>query len=254
MIPVTYWSVAGVAWPPVASTTRPQLVKGSRAARTTIALKLLMAVSGLLFIGFVLGHMYGNLKAFSGQEAFNHYAEHLRELGEPMLPHEGFLWIMRVGLIVAVIVHIACAAILASRAAKARPVKYVAKKNVGSSISSRTMRWGGVTILVFIVWHLLNFTIVKINPSNGDTGGHDPYSLVVDTFDLWWMTIIYLLAMVALGLHLHHGTFSSLQTLGFTNTATSRARARAAGWVVAIVVAGGFSLVPLSVLVGIIEK
>ncbi|TNM40393.1 succinate dehydrogenase cytochrome b subunit [Nocardioides albidus] len=238
----------------MATTTRPQLVKGSRAARTTIALKLLMAVSGLLFIGFVLGHMYGNLKAFAGEEAFNDYAHHLREIGEPMLPHEGFLWIMRLGLIVAVIVHIACAAILAGRAAKARPVKYVAKKNTGSSISSRTMRWGGVAILVFIVWHLLNFTIVKVNPSNGDTGGSNPFALVVDTFDLWWMTLIYLLAMVALGLHLHHGTFSSLQTLGFTNSATSRARARAAGWVVAIVVAGGFSLVPLSVLVGIIEK
>ncbi|WP_408896555.1 succinate dehydrogenase cytochrome b subunit [Nocardioides sp. R1-1] len=240
----------------MATTTRPQLVKGSRAARTTIALKLLMAVSGLLFIGFVLGHMYGNLKAFSGEEAFNEYAHHLRELGEPMLPHEGFLWIMRVGLIVAVIVHIACAAILAARAAKARPVKYVAKKNRGSSISSRTMRWGGVTILVFLVWHLLNFTIVKVNPSNGETGDPDgsAYGLLVDTFDLWWMTVLYLLAMVALALHLHHGTFSSLQTLGFTNSATSRARARAAGWVVAIVVAGGFSLVPLSVLVGIIEK
>ncbi len=229
-------------------------MKGSRAARTTIALKMLMALSGLLFIGFVLGHMYGNLKAFSGEEAFNHYAEHLRELGEPMLPHEGFLWIMRVGLLAAVIVHIACAAILASRAAKARPVKYAVKKNAGSSISSRTMRWGGVAILLFIIWHLLNFTIVKINPSNGDTGGDNPYRLVVDTFDTPWMTVIYLIAMVALGLHLHHGTFSSLQTLGFTGSAVSRARARAAGWIIAIVIAGGFSLVPLSVLVGIIEK
>lgn len=254
MIRVTYRCVAGVAWPPVATTTRPQLVKGSRAARTTIALKMLMAVSGLLFIGFVLAHMYGNLKAFAGEEAFNEYAHHLREIGEPMLPHEGFLWIMRVGLIVAVVVHIACAVALWRRAAAARPVQYVAKKNNGSSLSSRTMRWGGVTLLIFIVWHLLNFTIVKVNPSNGDTGGENPYALTIDTFDLWWMTILYLLAMVALGLHLHHGTFSSLQTLGFTNTAVSRARARATGWIVAIVIAGGFSLVPLSVLVGIIEK
>lgn len=254
MIPVTYCPVAGVAWPPVATTTRPQLVKGSRAARTTIALKMLMAVSGLLFIAFVLGHMYGNLKAFAGESAFNEYAHHLRELGEPMLPHEGFLWIMRVGLIVAVVVHIACAAVLAARASKARPVKYVAKKNNGSSLSSRTMRWGGVTLLVFIVWHLLNFTIVKVNPSNGETGGENPYALLVDTFDTWWMTVVYLLAMIALGLHLHHGTFSSLQTLGLTNSAVSRARARATGWIVAIVIAGGFSLVPLSVLVGIIEK
>ncbi|HWJ68231.1 MAG TPA: succinate dehydrogenase cytochrome b subunit [Nocardioides sp.] len=256
MIRVTYRSVAGVAWPLVATTTRPELVKGSRAARSTIALKLLMALSGLLFIGFVLGHMYGNLKAFSGEEKFNDYAHHLRELGEPMLPHEGFLWIMRVGLIAALVIHVVCAVILWQRAAKARPVKYVAKKNTGSSLSSRTMRWGGLTLLVFIVWHLLNFTIVKVNPSNGETGDPDgsAYNLLVDTFDLWWMTLIYLVAMLALGFHLHHGTFSSLQTLGYTNSATSRARARAAGWVVAIVIAGGFSLVPLAVLAGIIEK
>ncbi len=254
MIRVTYWPVAGVAWPPVATTTRPQLAKGSRAARSTIALKIMMAVSGLLFIGFVAGHMYGNLKAFSGEEAFNEYAHHLRELGEPMLPYEGFLWIMRVGLLVALVVHVGCAVALARRAAKARPVKYVAKKNVGSSISSRTMRWGGLTLLVFLVWHLLNFTIVKVNPATGDTGSENPYALMVESFELWWMTIIYLVAMAALALHLHHGTFSSLQTLGFTNTAVSRARARTAGWVVAIVIAGGFALVPLSVLVGIIEK
>ncbi|WP_141012655.1 succinate dehydrogenase cytochrome b subunit [Nocardioides sambongensis] len=240
----------------MATTTRPSLVKGSRAARSTIALKILMAVSGLLFIAFVLAHMYGNLKAFSGEDSFNEYAEHLREIGEPMLPHEGALWIIRVGLIVALVVHVTCAVILAKRAARARPVKYVVKTNNGSSVSSRTMRWGGVTILAFLVWHLLNFTIVKINPSNGETGDpeHNPYKLMVESFDVWWITVIYLLAMLALGMHLHHGTFSSLQTLGFTNSATSRARARAAGWVVAIVIAGGFALVPLSVLVGIIEK
>ena len=213
-----------------------------------------MAVSGLLFIAFVLGHMYGNLKAYAGEESFNEYAHHLRVLGEPLLPYSGFLWIMRAGLIIALVAHVGAAVVLARRAAKARPVKYAVKRNTGSSISSRTMRWGGLTLLIFIVWHLLNFTIVKINPSNGETGGENPYRLMVDTFDTPWMTVIYLLAMVALGLHLHHGTFSSLQTLGLTGSAVSRARARAAGWVVAIVIAGGFSLVPLSVLVGIIEK
>lgn len=232
------------------------LVKGSRGTRSTIALKILMALSGLAFIGFVLGHMYGNLKAFSGQAAFNEYAEHLRELGEPLLPHSGLLWIIRVGLIVALVVHVVTALMLTQRAHAARTQKYAVKKSVASSVSSRTMRWGGVTILVFLVWHLLNFTIGKINPATGDTGdaAGDPYSLLVDTFDLWWMTIIYLVAMVALGLHLHHGTWSSMQTLGFTGTAASRARAKAAGWIVAVVVAGGFSLVPLSVLLGIIEK
>ena len=189
-------------------TTRPELAKGARAARSTIALKILMAVSGLLFIGFVLGHMYGNLKAFSGEEKFNDYAHHLRELGEPLLPYEGLLWILRVGLIVALVVHVVCAVVLWKRAATARPVKYVAKKNRGSSFSSRTMRWGGLTVLAFLVWHLLNFTIVKINPSNGETGSDNPYALLVETFDLWWMTIIYLVAMAALALHLHQPAFA----------------------------------------------
>lgn len=229
------------------------MVKGSRSTRSTIAIKLAMALSGLVFIGFVLAHMYGNLKAFAGEESFNHYAEHLREIGEPMLPHSGLLWILRAGLIVSLVVHVASAVILARRAGKARTVAYVNKKNKASSLSSRTMRWGGATLLVFIVWHLLNFTIVKINPSNGDTGGHNPYALMVDSFDLWWMTIIYLVAMLALGMHLHHGTWSSLQTLGLTGTPAARARAKSAGWIVAIVIAGGFSLVPLSVLLGIID-
>ncbi len=231
-------------------------MKGTRGSRSTIALKILMAASGLAFIGFVLGHMYGNLKAFSGQEAFNGYAEHLRTIGYPLLPESGLLWIIRIGLIAALVIHVGVALALTRRAHSARTVKYAVKKNVASSVSSRTMRWGGVTILVFLVWHLLNFTIGKINPATGETGdaAGDPYSLMVDTFDLWWMTIIYLLAMVALGLHLHHGTWSAMQTLGLTNTAASRARAKAAGWVIAVIVAGGFSLVPLSVLLGIIEK
>lgn len=215
-----------------------------------------MAASGLAFIGFVLGHMYGNLKALSGQEAFNGYAEHLREIGYPLLPESGLLWILRVGLIVALVVHVGAALALTRRAHAARTVKYAVKKNVASSVSSRTMRWGGVTILVFLAWHLLNFSIGKVNPATGETGAAagDPYSLLVDTFDLWWMTIIYLVAMVALGLHLHHGTWSAMQTLGLTNTAASRARAKAAGWVIAVIVAGGFALVPLSVVLGIIEK
>ena len=106
--------------------------------------------------------------------------------------------------------------------------------------------------MLFLIWHLVNFTIGKVNVSGGAT--NDPYDLLVDTFDTWWMTIIYLLAMVALALHLHHGTWSALQTLGLTNSARSRANAKTAGWVVAVVIAGGFSLVPLFVLFGVITK
>lgn len=235
--------------------TQRSLVKGARATRTTITLKIAMALSGLLFIAFVLGHMYGNLKAFSGQESFNSYAEHLRELGEPLLPYSGLLWIIRVGLIVALVVHVACAVALWRRAGSARSVQYANRKYRNSSLSSRTMRWGGLTVLLFLVWHLLNFTIGKINVATGETGSAagDPYSLLVDSFQVWWLTVFYLVAMAALALHLHHGTFSSMQTLGLTNTVASRQRARLAGWVLAVVVAGGFSLVPLGVLVGIIE-
>ncbi len=232
----------------------PTLVKGRRTTRTTIALKMSMAVSGLLFIAFVLGHMYGNLKAFSGELAFNEYAHHLRTLGEPLLPYGGALWIIRIGLIVALVVHVASAYALARRARAARTVSYASKRYKNSSLSSRTMRWGGVTLLVFLVWHLLNFTIVKVNPNPEGTTTANPYVLMVETFDLWWMTLIYLAAMAALALHLHHGTWSALQTLGFTNTAAARQRAKAAGWLLAVVVAGGFSLVPVSVLLGIIEK
>src|SRR4051794_5934218 len=196
------------------ATTSP-LVRGTRGVRTTIALKILMAVSGIIFIGFVLLHMYGNLKAFSGHDAYNEYAEHLRILGEPMLPREGALWIIRSVLIVSLVVHVASAAALWKRARRARRTQYVMKKNNASSLSSRTMRWGGLTLLLFIIWHLVNFTIGKVNVSGGAT--NDPYNLLVDTFDTWWMTLIYLAAMLTLAMHLHHGVWSSAQTLGLTN-------------------------------------
>lgn len=240
---------------PVATTT---LISGARSTRSTIALKLAMAVSGIVFILFVLVHMYGNLKAFSGEVSYNEYAAHLRTIGEPILPYSGFLWIMRVVLLGSLVVHVASAVTLWRRASRQRPVKYAVKKNKSSSLSSRTMRWGGLTILLFVIWHLLQFTIVKINVGSGGQGAditENPYQLLVHAFapGTWWMTVIYLLAMLALGFHLHHGTFSSLQTLGWTGTAAARNRARVAGWVVAIVIAGGFSLVPLFTVVGVIK-
>lgn len=236
--------------------TSPILVKSARAGRTMIALKLMMAASGLIFIGFVLLHMYGNLHAFEGRKAYNDYAEWLRTVGQPALPREGLLWIIRTVLIVSLVVHIGCFGVLARRARLARPVKYQVKKNVASSLSSRTMRWGGITIFIFLVWHLLEFTIVKINVGSGGQDANivqSPYDLLVHTFNAGWMTVIYLLAMAALGMHLHHGTFSSMQTLGLTNSARARGNARIAGWVVAIVIAGGFSLTPLFVLFGVIK-
>jgi succinate dehydrogenase / fumarate reductase cytochrome b subunit len=227
------------------------LVKGARSTHSTIALKMLMAVSGLVFIAFVLAHMYGNLQAFAGHEAFNEYAEHLREIGEPMFPRSGLLWVLRVGLIAALAVHVYSAAVLWRRAGRARTVKYVVKKHTGATFASRMMRWGGVTILVFIVWHLLNFTIGKVNPQGGET--NDPYLLLVDTFDLWWMTLIYLVAMAMLGAHLHHGIWSAAQTLGLTNNARARRNAKVLGLSLALIITVGFSLVPIFVLAGVIS-
>jgi succinate dehydrogenase / fumarate reductase cytochrome b subunit len=233
---------------PVANTN---LVERARTTRSTIALKLLMAVSGLVFIGYLLLHMYGNLMIFGGHDTFNEYAHHLRTFGEPMLPYGGLLWVIRVLLIVSLVAHVGAFVALTSRASKARTQKYEVKKNLASSLSSRTMRWGGVALLIFVVWHLIHFTIPKVNPDGGPT--NDPYNLVVDSFSLWWMTLIYLLALVALALHLHHGTWSAMQTLGLTGNARARARAKTLGWVIAMVIAGGFALGPLSIALGLVD-
>jgi len=228
------------------------LVRDGRAVRSTIALKMLMALSGLFFIAFVLGHMYGNLKAFAGQDAFNEYAEHLREYGQPILPYGGLLWIIRVGLVASLGVHVYAAFTLWARAKRARTTPYVMKKRTGATYASLLMRWGGVTLLLFVVWHLLNFSIGKVNVTGGATD--DPYVLLVDTFATWWLTLLYLLAMAMLGAHLHHGFWSACQTLGLTGTARARNLAKSVGVVLAVVIVVGFSLVPLAVLVGIIEK
>ena len=236
----------------VTSVATATLVKDSRSTRSTIALKLLMAVSGIIFIGFVLAHMYGNLKAFSGHEAYNDYAHHLREFGEPMLPHTGFLWILRVVLLASLLVHVAAAVTLWRRAKRARTIKYVVKKNNHSTYASHLMRLGGVTLLLFIVWHLLNFTIGKVNVAGGST--EDPYNLLVDSFATWWLTLIYLVAMLMLGAHLHHGIWSAAQTLGWTSHARSRWVVRQFAFTLALIITIGFSLVPVFVLAGVIDK
>ena len=230
----------------------PTLVEGARATQSTIFLKILMAASGAVFIGFVLLHMYGNLKAFSGHDAYNEYAHHLRILGEPMLPENGALWIIRVVLLASLLVHVYCAAALWRRAKRARTVQYQVKKHTGAIPASRMMRFGGVALLLFIVWHLLNFTIGKVNVSGGAT--NDPYNLLVDSFDTWWLTVIYLVAMAMLGAHLHHGIWSATQTLGLTGSERTRKLAKNSAFGLAVLISGGFAIVPISVLLGIIEK
>lgn len=212
-----------------------------------------MASTGLVFVGYVLLHMYGNLKTLAGEEAFNTYAEHLRTFGEPILPYEGLLWIVRVVLVLSLVGHMYAAFSLWSRAGTARRTKYAAAR---TAMRTTWMRWGGVFILLFVIWHLLHFTILKIsvNPdAQGPNVENNPYQLVVASFQVPWMTLIYLLALVALGLHLTHGVFSAQQTLGLTGSPAAYRRAKAIGHVVAAVVTVGFAIPPLAILFGLIK-
>jgi succinate dehydrogenase / fumarate reductase cytochrome b subunit len=224
----------------------------ARARTSLIVWKLSMAATGLVFLGYVLLHMYGNLKIFAGQQAFDEYAHHLRTFGEPILPYSGLLWIIRVVLLLSLLVHATAAIRLWARAQGARTQRYAVKKAVAATASSRTMRWGGLTILLFVVFHLLEFTFRAVTPG-GDSDS--PYQRVVNAFspDTWWVAVVYLLAMGALAMHLRHGVWSAAQTLGLTGTPAARQRANTAGYLVALVVAGGFALVPLSILFGIVE-
>ena len=213
-----------------------------------------MAVSGLIFIGFVFGHMYGNLKAFAGHDAFNEYAAHLRTLGTPILPHGGFLWIARTVLILALVTHVVTGLKLWRRAKRARTVKYQVKKHTGAIPASLILRWAGVAIFLFLIWHLLEFTIVKIDVSRTGVQLHDPYALMVASFQVWWLTLIYLAALTMLGAHLHHGFWAACQTLGFNGSARARATSRRFSLILALVITVGFAAVPVSVLLGIIEN
>ena len=212
-----------------------------------------MAGTGLVFVGFVLVHMYGNLKLLVSEQAYNTYAEHLRTFGEPILPYGGLLWILRVGLIVCLIGHLYAAFALWARAGNARRTRYSAAR---SAMRTAWMRWGGVAILLFLVWHLIEFTIVKVSV-NPDAQGADvvnnPYKLVVASFQVPWLTIIYVLAMGALALHLAHGIFSSQQTLGWTGTPAAYRRAKAVGYTLAAIIAVGFIIPPLAILFGLIK-
>ena len=187
--------------------------------RTTIGKKVVMAVTGLIGVGFVIGHMLGNLQMFQSAEAMNGYAHFLKSLG-------GLLWLARGILLAAVILHVVAAYQLSRLRATARPVGYKSggQREV-STWASRTIRWGGVLLLVFIVFHILHFTTRDVFT---DYSATDVYGNVVHGFSIWWVTLFYVLAMLALGLHLYHGAWSSLRTLGVAKTSANPLRRKAA--------------------------
>lgn len=238
------------------ATTTLNLPQDTRARLTTVFMKFLMAATGALFVFYVLLHMYGNLKAFGGQASFDSYATALRELLVPLLPYSGFLWLFRAALVASLLVHAYAAFWLWARARGARTNRYAVRSAAKGASRSLWMRWGGVALLLFLAFHLVQFTVPKVNFNSAvpeSRIGDSPYQLLVASFQLWWVLLLYVAAMVALGLHLFHGVWSASQTLGWVNSARSRRVAKATAHVVAVVVVVGFLLPPLAISVGILK-
>lgn len=212
-----------------------------------------MAVSGVLLVVFIVVHMAGNLHVFEGREEMNAYAEGLRSVGEPLLPHGFALWALRIGLIVCAVVHIWSAVVLTRRGLAARPVRYQSRKPAKgeSRHAVATMRWGAVVIVLFLVWHLLDLTFRTVNPVKEAS---DAYGAVVASFtpERWPVTVFYLLALVALGFHLRHGTWSAVQTIAGPDVKW-RKRTQALALGLAVFVVAGFAIVPLSVTFGLVS-
>ncbi|GGO09089.1 succinate dehydrogenase [Microbispora rosea subsp. aerata] len=212
-----------------------------------------MAVTGAILVLFLIGHMLGNLKVFAGADSFNHYAEWLRTVGSPALPNRTALTIAEIVLGISVLLHMWAAVSLARRAAKARPVKYAAKrKSQASGYATHTMRYGGVIIALFVIWHLLDMTFGAVNPKGGDA---TPYDRMIAGFqpDRWWVALFYLVAMAMVGLHLRHGMWSAFQTLGLTRRPNVRRGLQTGAAVVSAALVLGFVAAPFCILIGVVK-
>ncbi len=203
---------------------------------STIGKKIVMAATGVILVGFVTGHALGNLLVFSGPAALNRYGELLKS-------SVVILWIVRVTLLAAVVLHAHSALSLTRLAQQARPSRYAKHATQASTFSSRTLRVGGVVLLAFIIFHLLHLTTGTVHPAFSPT---DVYGNVLVAFSIPAVTVFYLVAMLALGLHLHHGIWSAFQTLGLNHPHLERFR-RALATVMAVGVSLGFSLIVLAI-------
>jgi succinate dehydrogenase / fumarate reductase, cytochrome b subunit len=212
--------------------------------RSSIGRKVVMATTGVILVGFVIAHMIGNLQVYIGPEAMNDYAVWLRHV-----LHGAGLWIARAILLAAVILHIWAATSLTLSSRRARPVGYREQKWKESTYASRTMRWGGVIILLFLIYHILHMTTGTVHQSfiEGDV-----YHNFVAGFRVVPVSLFYIFAMLALGLHLKHGVWSMFQTLGVSHPRYIRA-AHLLAWVVALVVVIGNISFPLAVLAGVVK-
>ncbi len=214
--------------------------------------KYVMAVTGIVLMGYVLAHMIGNLKIYLGAETLDHYGEWLRtSLGYPILPETYTLWLMRLGLLAATVLHILAAYQLTVMNKRARAHGYEGKRDYqAADFAARTMRWTGIIVLLFVIWHLADFTwgVEAVNP---DFVRGDVYDNVVASFSRPAVGIWYILANLALGVHLYHGAWSLFQSLGINSRRFNHwRRAFATGFAV-LIVAGNVSF-PVAVMTGIV--
>lgn len=217
--------------------------------RTSLGKKYVMAVTGLIGLGFVTVHMIGNLKMYFGPTGFDHYGEWLRELLVPFFPRTVTLWLLRIGVIVAVALHIHAAVTLTIQNRKARPVAYASKRDyIAADYASRTMRWSGIIIALFLVWHLfdLTFTGTNYHYVRGEI-----YANVVHSLERVPVALLYIVANVALAVHLYHGVWSLFQSMGWNNPRFNRWR-RGAAIGFAVIVCGANISFPIFVQLGVV--
>jgi succinate dehydrogenase / fumarate reductase cytochrome b subunit len=217
---------------------------------SSIGMKIVMAVTGVVLVLFVIGHMLGNLEIWAGADAINEYGRRLRFI--PPL-----LWVIRLGLLTLVTLHIVAGVRLTFLNRAARPVAYARRQNVATGIAARTMIWTGVLLFGFVIYHLMHFTFRSIDPTyktmeDSVHGGQDVFRMVVDAFQRKGVALFYVVAMLFLGLHVSHGAASMFQTLGLTHPRYTSMWKRL-GPIVALIVVLGFVSVPLGVLLGIIH-
>ena len=208
-----------------------------------------MALTGVLLFGFVIAHMLGNLKIYQGPEKYDAYAAFLRELGAPLLGNGQLLWLMRIGLLIGVAVHLEAALRLSRMSRRARTTGYRSMEHLSFSYASRTMRWGGVIVAGFVVYHLLHLTFGSLHP---DFRHGSVYHNVVAGFRVWPVSLVYILCMLPLGLHIYHGLWSVTQTLALEHPLVRRVRRPIAALVALAVVLGNISI-PVSILIGFVR-
>jgi len=224
--------------------------------RTTISssvgAKTLMALTGLGLLGFVIAHMLGNLQIYAGPEKLNAYAKTLQDLGPG-------LWAARIGLLALFGLHVATAFRLVQANKAARPEPYAKKVEERTTYAARTMWMSGLIVLAFVAYHIAHFTLRMTGDGFGGAeyhlanGGHDVYRMVVHGFSVWWVSAIYVVAQVLLGLHISHGASSAFQTLGVRHPRLAFLKTGFGPAIAAVIVIGNVSI-PLSILLGLVGK